>query len=469
MQISKSAHLMKLLHAQDVFISVLAFVISVDIFLFIGRVDAPGALNHFQFVPFVLLLSWLATKGTVPGLHGKRMLVVAWLAIRYAGVVVIGILAIAYFGKLEFVSRYILALYGFLLTTGILANRLFLRWWYFSGRRELPDNFLQVLVIGTGNRARRLMQTYQDNSEWGIKIIGMLDPKPIQEHRGEGEVPILGDISLIRKILTEEVVDEVIICLPRSLLDDVHELVEACAEEAVVVKFLADLYEVEGAEVALQQIGTWPILTINPAPKQERSLVIKRVADLLITIPLMILLSPVFLLTAIAIKLESRGPVFFQQPRIGLNKRKFNMIKFRSMYADAEQRLAEIEHLNEAEGPIFKMKNDPRVTRVGRFIRRTSIDELPQLINVLIGQMSLIGPRPMSTRDVSRFSKGVQRARFSVRPGLACLREISGRSALSFDQWLALDLKYINEWSLWLDLKILILLIPAVLKGDGAS
>lgn len=161
--------------------------------------------------------------------------------------------------------------------------------------------------------------------------------------------------------------------------------------------------------------------------------------------------------------------MFFKQRRVGLNKRPFNMFKFRSMHKDAEARLHEIEHLNEADGPIFKIANDPRITRVGKFIRRTSIDELPQLFNVVLGQMSVVGPRPMSERDVNQFSLGVQRRRFSVRPGLACLREVSGRSRLSFDKWLELDLQYIDEWSLWLDLKILLKLLPAVIKGEGAS
>lgn len=313
------------------------------------------------------------------------------------------------------------------------------------------------------------MKAYHDNSEWGIKIIGMLDPDPATKVVDHDNVPILGDISKIREILIDQVVDEVIICLPRSLLNEISGIVAACAEEAVCVKFLADLYEVEGAEYGLQQIGTWPVLSINPVARQESSLIIKRIVDLMITIPALLILTPLFLLTALAIKLDSKGPVFFKQPRVGLNKRKFNMIKFRSMYEDAEAHLDEIEHLNEAKGPIFKMKNDPRITRVGRIIRRSSLDELPQLLNVLFGQMSLVGPRPMSTRDVSLFSKGVQRARFSVRPGLACLREVSGRSALSFEQWLALDLKYIEEWSLWLDIKILFQLVPAVIKGDGAS
>ncbi len=396
------------------------------------------------------------------------MLVVAFLATRYAAIVVICMLAIAYFGKFEFVSRYAILLFGALLVTAIVSNRLFLRWWYFTGRREHPDNFLQVLVVGTGSRARRLMHVYQNNSDWGINIVGMLDPLT-DEGIGESEdVPILGNIREIKKILKESVVDEVIICLPRSLLDDVGAVVEVCAEQAVCVKFLADIYEIEGGQFNLERIGTWPVLSLNPISRDEGSLIVKRIVDLLITVPALLVLSPLFLLTALAIKLESPGPVFFRQVRVGLNKRKFRMIKFRSMYQDAERRLAEIEHLNEADGPIFKMKNDPRVTKVGKLIRRASVDELPQLFNVLFGQMSLVGPRPMSTRDVDLFSKGIQRKRFSVRPGLACLREVSGRSALSFDQWLALDLKYIDEWSLWLDIKILFKLVPAVVMGDGA-
>ncbi len=469
MQISKSTHLKHLLRTQDVLLSALSFVIAVEFVWLLERTTMEGVVNHLLLLPFVIALSVLATRLETPGIHGKRMLLVALLAARYAGIIVMGMLAVAYFAKLEFVSRYALGLFGFLLVTGIVSNRLFLRWWYFTGRREHPENYLQVLVIGTGNRARKLMEAYEDNSEWGVHVIGMLDPEPDTKETTSGGPPILGSVDKIRSILTEKVVDEVVVCLPRSLLNDVGNVVEACAEEAVCIKFLADLYEVEGGQYNLESIGTWPVLALNPITRDESTLIIKRISDLILTIPALILLLPVFLLVGIAIKLGSPGPVFFKQPRVGLNKRQFQMIKFRSMYEDAEARLAEIEHLNEAEGPIFKMKDDPRITRVGRFIRRTSIDELPQLFNVLFGQMSLIGPRPMSLRDVSRFSKGVQRKRFSVRPGLACLREVSGRSALTFEQWLALDLKYIAEWSLWLDLKILCKLVPAVIKGDGAS
>ena len=170
----------------------------------------------------------------------------------------------------------------------------------------------------------------------------------------------------------------------------------------------------------------------------------------------------------VLIKLDSEGPVFFVQQRVGLRKRLFPMFKFRSMVVDAEAKLKEIEHLNEADGPIFKIAKDPRVTRIGGFMRKTSLDELPQLINVLMGHMALVGPRPMSVRDVELFERGIQRRRFSVRPGLTCLWQISGRSNLPFEKWLELDLAYIDNWSLGLDFKILFKTIPVILKGDGA-
>ncbi|MCU1315688.1 MAG: hypothetical protein JWN63_1010, partial [Candidatus Acidoferrum typicum] len=164
----------------------------------------------------------------------------------------------------------------------------------------------------------------------------------------------------------------------------------------------------------------------------------------------------------------SAGPVFFRQERVGFNKRKFMIYKFRTMVPAAERMMAELEDLNEAGGPVFKIKNDPRITLTGKWLRRTTIDELPQLINVLRGEMSLVGPRPLPVRDYEGFSEDWQRRRFSVRPGLTCLWQVSDRNLITFEQWMKLDLQYIDEWSLWLDLKILLLTIPAVVKGSGA-
>jgi exopolysaccharide biosynthesis polyprenyl glycosylphosphotransferase len=232
---------------------------------------------------------------------------------------------------------------------------------------------------------------------------------------------------------------------------------------------MADVFNVQVARISLSEIKGIPLLNMEPVAQDSQQLLAKRVFDVTCTLLALPILIPIFLIVAIAIKLDSPGPVFFVQQRVGIRKYIFPMYKFRSMYVDAEEKLKEIEHLNEAEGPIFKIKNDPRITRLGRFIRKTSIDELPQLINVLKGEMSLVGPRPMSIRDVDLFDHGVQRKRFSVQPGLTCIWQISGRSNLPFEKWLELDLEYIENWNFWLDLKILLKTLPAVVKSSGAA
>jgi lipopolysaccharide/colanic/teichoic acid biosynthesis glycosyltransferase len=181
------------------------------------------------------------------------------------------------------------------------------------------------------------------------------------------------------------------------------------------------------------------------------------------------LLAPLFVLVAVLIKLDSHGPALFAQSRVGLNKRRFPMYKFRTMVVNAEKLQAQLESRNEVSGPVFKIKDDPRITRVGRFLRKTSIDELPQLFNVLKGDMSLVGPRPLPVRDYEGFDQDWQRRRFSVRPGVTCLWQISGRSSIGFNDWMDLDMRYIDHWSLWLDVKILARTIPAVMKGSGAA
>lgn len=198
-------------------------------------------------------------------------------------------------------------------------------------------------------------------------------------------------------------------------------------------------------------------------------MVIKRATDIVISSLAWLLFSPVFFLTALLIKVTSPGPVFFIQERVGLSKRRFRLYKFRTMLSDAEERLAELEAWNEAKGPVFKIRNDPRITPIGRYLRKTSIDELPQLWNILNGDMSLVGPRPLPVRDFKGFNKDWHRRRFSARPGITCLWQVNGRSNTSFDKWMKLDMEYIDNWSLALDLKILLKTIPAVLKGSGAA
>jgi len=228
------------------------------------------------------------------------------------------------------------------------------------------------------------------------------------------------------------------------------------------------LFDLRIARARQTDLNGFPLMSFETTFGQEWQLFIKRIIDLTVSFFSLILLSPVLLIVAFLIKLTSRGAIFFRQKRIGLNGRTFTLYKFRTMYSDAEDKIAELEHLNEMDGPVFKIKNDPRITPLGRVLRKFSIDEFPQLFNVFTGQMSLVGPRPPIPGEVGEYHHW-QKRRLSMRPGLSCLWQVSGRNKVSFAKWMELDLQYIDEWSLWLDFTILMKTIPVVLFGVGAS
>jgi exopolysaccharide biosynthesis polyprenyl glycosylphosphotransferase len=282
--------------------------------------------------------------------------------------------------------------------------------------------------------------------------------------------PWMGRIEDLPRIIANEVIDEVAIALPiKSQYTQIETTVALLEEQGITTHLLSDLFPQKLARSQPMDFDGFPIVTLDSTPRFSWRTEAKRMMDLAGAAALLVLTSPILLLAAIAIKFDSDGPVFFVQERVGLSKRRFRMIKFRTMTADAESRMAEIEHLNEKTGPIFKIRKDPRITRVGRWLRKTSIDELPQLINVLIGDMSIVGPRPLSLRDALRMEEAWQKRRFSVKPGLTCLWQVSGRSNLSFEQWMQLDLDYIDRWSLGLDASILLRTIPAIVLARGAS
>jgi exopolysaccharide biosynthesis polyprenyl glycosylphosphotransferase len=242
-----------------------------------------------------------------------------------------------------------------------------------------------------------------------------------------------------------------------------------CEQNGIMLRFDSDIFSLKKARSRTEEFAGQSYVTASTTVREWWPLTIKRTLDILFSFLLLVFLSPVFLIAAGLILLTSPGPVLYLQERVGLNKRRFRMQKFRTMVPNAEKMIGRLEGLNEMSGPVFKIRNDPRVTQVGKILRRASIDELPQLLNVLMGDMSLVGPRPLPVRDYEGFNEDWQRRRFSVRPGITCLWQIAGRNSIPFEQWMRLDLQYVDEWSLWLDLKILWRTIPAVLKGEGAA
>ncbi len=276
-------------------------------------------------------------------------------------------------------------------------------------------------------------------------------------------------LAKLEAVLRHQSVDEVLVSLPpKNHGPLVEKIVRRCEEEGVIVRVRAELFPLRIAKAYADELEGLPVMTFRSGPKEDWRLVAKRLIDILGSTVLLLVLAPLFAAVAALIKLNSRGPVFFTQERIGFNKRRFQMLKFRTMVNGAERQQVTLEQLNEAEGPVFKIKNDPRVTSIGKFLRRFSIDELPQLINVLKGNMSLVGPRPLPVRDVERIDVASHKRRFSIKPGLTCLWQVNGRSNIGFEEWVRMDLEYIDQWSLGLDMLILLKTIPAVFKGPGA-
>lgn len=327
----------------------------------------------------------------------------------------------------------------------------------------------EVLIVGTGPRAMEAFHALNEESKGNSRVVGFVDSR-VWSPVGVPEGALLGNLQDLEGLLMRNAVDEVLIALPiKSCYEDVQSALVICERVGVRATYLADVFQYTQAKPRLEGHDELPVMAMLMAPDDHR-LITKRAIDLAGAVTGLVLLSPLLLLTALAVKLTSPGPVLFVQPRYGLNRRRFRMLKFRTMIDGAERLQSSLEHLNENNGPTFKIKEDPRMTTVGRWLRRSSIDELPQLLNVCWGDMSLVGPRPLPERDVHRFSDATLMRRFSVRPGITCLWQINGRSDVEdFDTWVAMDLNYIDRWSLGLDVSILMRTIPVVLRGRGAA
>jgi exopolysaccharide biosynthesis polyprenyl glycosylphosphotransferase len=324
-----------------------------------------------------------------------------------------------------------------------------------------------AVIVGSGTAAARVSDELTAHAKWKYSILGVVDSAPA-EIAGTS-LRILGRIGDLEEILMRQVVDEVIVTLPlKSHYATIERVIAVCERVGVQVQYPEDPFDISwsGHCHRSDQDHRKVILKMVREDYRHR---IKRAVDIAGALFGLIACAPVFLIAAILIKSTSRGPVLFRQERYGLGKRTFSIYKFRTMVENAEAAQAALEHMNQNSGPVFKIFKDPRITGVGAFLRKTSIDELPQLINVLKGEMSLVGPRPLNMRDVNRFSEAWLMRRFSVKPGLTCLWQISGRSNVSFDRWIALDLHYIDHWSLQLDFRILAMTLPAVIKGTGAA
>ena len=375
---------------------------------------------------------------------------------RSALIVGLIIAAGAYFLKKDVASRAVMPLFAVMGGIAILVRE---RVTLARYRHRVKSGVLRESVVLVGTKA--------DN----FAFRNAFSPEQVMEIVVAQEIDILSQsVDALITALHEHSVGRVLFVGGHSEMGRLNEYIGACETEGVEAWLSADFIRTSIAQPEFDAFGSRPMLVFRAAPSVSWALMAKHLADRAIALILLIFLALPFLIIAIAIKLTSPGPVIFRQARGGKNGRPFTIYKFRTMVTDAEMQRDELQRMNQMQGPVFKVNRDPRVTKVGKFLRKSSLDELPQIWNVLKGDMSLVGPRPLPIYEVEKFETTAQRRRLSMKPGITCLWQISGRSNItSFDRWVALDLEYIDNWSLWLDAKILLRTIPVVLFGFGAK
>jgi exopolysaccharide biosynthesis polyprenyl glycosylphosphotransferase len=416
----------------------------------------------------VVLFAWIGAS-SVLGLYGsqrreelhhelsgllKAVAAVALLALAIAAASPSGRPQVLHLGLVVFSTAFLI----------LAASRVVLRQVaHFVRRRDY--NLRYFAVVGSGELAEAVVAQVAEHAHWGYAFLGYVrEPGAPAE---TGDALVLGSLDDLGKLLGEHVIDEVFFAAVRGRLDWIEGAVQLCREQGVLVRIALDDFAGASSRLTVTETGAHAMLTISSTPTGGLGLAAKRAFDLLASATALVLVSPVFIAIAIAIRRDSAGPVFFRQRRVGLNGREFTFFKFRSMRIGAEAELALLRASNEMDGPVFKMRLDPRITRVGKFLRRTSLDELPQFWNVLMGQMSLVGPRPPLPAEVRQYLPW-QRRRLSVKPGITCTWQVSGRNEIDFEQWMRLDLAYIDGWSFWGDIGICLKTVPAVLFARGA-
>ncbi len=443
-------------------------------------------LRLFWFEPFyawiapLVPIMWVGV-GLASGIYREIIeedwRFVLWDPLKVCAICSLILFALTFAVKAEHISRLLMILFVATDFAAMIVFRLLAR--RFGGAlHNALGGARNFLVVGNTPEALDIAREIESNEGRGLKLAGfaVIGSRPAEGWGLENSFSLAGlardyPVHALREmpdLLRAHIIDEVIFAVPRDALESIEETFRVCEEEGVKTRVLLSFFPHVISRVYLERLRDMPLLTFSTTPENEFLLLLKRVVDLVMALTLLVALSPVFGILALVIKLTSRGSILYCQTRCGLGGRKFTLYKFRSMRPDADLQLRELIPLNELDGPVFKIRDDPRCTRVGRFMRKFSLDELPQLINILKGDMSFVGPRPPLPEEVALYERW-QRRRLRMKPGLTCLWALEGRNKLNFRRWMELDLEYIDTWSPGLDWKILLKTIPVVLLGRGAS
>ena len=427
-------------------------------------IEVLGGKAEIQpFDQFLWLWAVIAVLGPLV-LHWQGFYIRPWISSRrlifwhafYACLsMTIGLILVLFLFRVQ-LARSVFILFGVISLILLMVKEQFMRI-YLQSRLGQAQNRKRFILVGTSVDNARWVAELKKRPQEGIDILVQLDLN-------------LTPVEKLVELLHEHSANGVILNAKHAFFGHVEKAIQICELEGVEAWLMADFFKTQISRTFLDDFGDRPMLVFRSTPEDSWQALAKQVIDFTGAFVALLTLSPVFFAVMILIKRTSPGPIFFRQQRSGLNGQPFTMLKFRSMCTDAEQKKHELEALNEMTGPVFKISNDPRITPIGRWLRKYSVDELPQLYNVLKGEMSLVGPRPLPVDEVKRFDDFSHRRRLSVKPGLTCLWQISGRNNVTnFKEWVRLDLEYIDNWTIWLDLKILLRTIPVVFFGTGAK
>jgi len=457
--------------ALDTMLIVAAFYLSYCMRQSMQSVMPLGDFVNYAWVLLLIIPLWhllFRMNGLYPTSR-LRSIREVFLKIARSIIVGVGLLALFIFTfKIANMSRVLIIVFGLLNILFMVGKEIIVKQ-IFSYTRKLGKNQRNIVIAGAKYQINKLAHLIIKNEHLGLNILGYMLIDDQEAPFQSSFIKYLGHVRQMHTIIHNYPVDVLLVGAQRQRIDDIAKPLALCEEEGIELWLATDIFDLMVAKTSVDQLEGVPLIVFRTTPPIDWAIIAKRVIDFVGAGALLILLSPVFVIIAWFIKLTSPGPVFFEQERSTFRGRKFAFYKFRSMVTNAEQLKIELGRLNIMTGPVFKVKNDPRVTKVGRFLRKTSLDELPQLWNVLIGDMSLVGPRPPLPSEVDRY-RNWHRRRLSMKPGLTCLWQISGRSSITdFDRWAKLDLEYIDNWSLWLDIKILLKTLPAVIKRSGAE
>jgi len=463
-----------LLRISDLILIVVAFVMAYWVryrLQWFLTVDPSNQTDLVTYLPFGLALVFLlfcSFQFSRVYVYRRDRL---WLEEVYAiasattiGVVVLIILNLA-FGQLSY-SRLIF-LYTAVLVTLLLGISRAVIYTVRGYLRNQGIGLERVVLVGAGDVGLMVMRTIAARPSLGYELVGFLDDDPDINRTDIGRFQALGPLTNFFDILQNNEIDTAIICLPWRSHRIVARLLHLCEENGVTAQIVPDFFQLTKNQMQVERLNGIPLITTRAVSIAGWNLFVKRALDVTVATVILVLGLPLGALIALCVRFNSPGPIIYSQTRVGRNGRPFQIYKFRSMIADAEAQRDEMADLNEASGPLFKMRDDPRRTAVGRILRRLSLDELPNVINVLRGEMSLVGPRPNVPEEVSQY-KDWHRKRLSVSPGMTGLWQVSGRSDLTFDEMVLLDIYYAENWSMTLDLGILLRTIPKVLGGEGA-